>query len=378
MADPGLISSLRREEQRRKRLLFAAVALILGLILGSGGVLLVLRLWNAKSPQVVSASAEERARMLVSQGQRLTKVKEFEKAWADLQLATELAPDMVDAWDSLGQAYFYGGQTVDAERAIRRCLEIDPAYSRAYHILGDISFYSGRLAEAKKYYAKAGKRQRILARVALLENRFDDAVPMIRQLVRDVPDDPYVQVMERVLRAGRLTPELRLLLEPTYVVSRNPDTSLGWRLFYSGRYEEASTAFGRALRRAQRDGSALIGRGWALLKLGTAREAQSDFERALLAWPSNYSALNGMAWSLKAQGQSAGAAKLWLRVLELPHRPHIEIAESLKGLGMVAYKSGDYLAADRYLTRSVLINPFDQEVTTLLESTLEKLGPDEG
>lgn len=373
LADPGLITSLRREEQRRKRFLLAAVALVLGLVLGGGGVLLVLRVWNAKSPQIARASSEERARMLVSQGQRLMKVKEFEKAWADLQLATELAPDLVDAWDSLGQAYFYGGQTVDAERAVRRCLKIDPEYSRAYHILGDISFYSGDLATAKKNYAKAGKRFRILARVALLENRFNAAVPLIRQLMREVPDDPYVKVMARVLRAGRLTRELRLLLEPTYLASRNPNTARGWRLFYGRRYEEASATFGHALRREPHDGPAMIGRGWSLLKLGTAREAQSDFERALLTWPSNYSALNGMAWSLKAQGQSEGAAKLWRRVLEIPHNPHVEVPESLKGLGMVAYERGDYSQANLYLARSALLNPFDAETAKVLENTLGKL-----
>ena len=373
VADPGLISSLRREEQRRQRSLLVA-ALVLGLLLGGGGVLLTLRLRAPTSAQ--GATEEKTARILVSQGHSLMMVKEFEKAWTDLRLATQLAPDLIDAWDSLALASFYGGQTAEAERALHRCLEIDPGYRRAYHILGDISFYSGDLAQARGYYAKAGKPQRILARLALLENRFDDAAPLIRQLVREVPDDPYVQIMERALRAQRLTPELRLLLAPTYLASRDPDTASGWRLFYSRRYEEASATFGRALKRKPSDGAALIGRGWSLLRLGTAREAQSDFERALSTWPSNYSALNGMAWSLKAQGQSEGAVKLWQRVLELPHRPHIEIPESQKGIGMVYYERGDYIRANSYLAQSALTNPYDAETVKLLESTLQKLaGP---
>ncbi|HEY7215586.1 MAG TPA: tetratricopeptide repeat protein, partial [Thermoanaerobaculia bacterium] len=234
-------------------------------------------------------------------------------------------------------------------------------------------FYSGDWSSAKKNFAKAGKRDRAFARLALLENRFDDAVPLIQRLVVDLPDDPYVQVMAKALRTGRLTPELRLLLEPTYLVSRNPDTALGWRLFYFHRYEEASAAFSRALRGTPRDGSAMAGRGWSLLKLGLVREAQSDFEKVLLTWPSNYSALNGMAWSLKAQGQAEGALKLWQRVLELPHRPHVEIPESLKGLGTVYYERGDYVRANQYLARSALLNPYDAETSALLEETLRKL-----
>jgi tetratricopeptide (TPR) repeat protein len=376
LADPRLISSLRREEQHRKRWWLAAAALLCGLLLGGGGMLLVLHLREpAASAQVERLSADATARILVSQGHKLMKVKEFEKAWADLRLATELAPDLVDAWDALGLAYFYGNQTADAERALRRCLEIDPEYSRAYHLLGDIGFYSGDWAQAKANWAKSGKRERAFARLALLENRFADAVPLIRQLVREVPDDPYVVVMEQALRAGRLTPELRLLLAPTYVVSRNPNTALGWRSFHARRYEEASAAFGRALRRQPRDGSAIIGRGWSHLKLGAAREAQSDFEKALITWPSNYSALNGMAWSLKAQGQTEGAVKLWQRVLELPHRPHLEIPESLKGLGAVYHERGDYARANLYLARSALLNPYDAETASLLENTLQKLSP---
>jgi tetratricopeptide (TPR) repeat protein len=376
LADPDLISSLRQEEQRRQRWLLAAAALILGLGLGGGGVWLALRPWRtAPAERVADSSAEETARILVGQGQKLMRVKELEKAWADLRLATELAPNLIDAWDSLSFAYFYGGQTADAERAMRRCLEIDPGYSRAYHFLGDVSFHSGDWAKAKEYWARSGKRERAFARLALLENRFADAVPLIRNLVRELPDDPYVMVMERALRAGELTPELRRLLEPTYLLSRNPDTARGWRLFYVQRYGEASAAFDRALRQSPRDGSAIVGHGWSQLKLGRAREAQSDFEQALLSWPSNYSALNGMAWSLKAQGLPEGAVKHWQRLLELPHRPHIEIPESLKGLGMVYYERGDYARANLYLTRSVLQNPYDADTVALLQNNLQKLSP---
>src|SRR5215203_3422164 len=198
---------------------------------------------------------------------------------------------------------------------------------------------------------------------------------MIRQLARDLPDDPYVQVMDDAVRVGRLTPELRRRLEPTYLASWSEDTAQGWRLYYGKRYEEASTAFNHALQKDSRDGSAMIGRGWCLLRIGTPREAQSAFEQVLLRWPSNYAALNGMARSLKAQAMAEGAVKLWERVLELPHRPHVEIADSLKGLGTVYYERGDCERSSFYLTKSNLLNPYDAETAKLLETTAEKLEP---
>ena len=117
----------------------------------------------------------------------------------------------------------------------------------------------------------------------------------------------------------------------------------------------------------------MIGRGWCLLKLSSFREAQSYFEQALATWPSSYSAINGLAWSRKGLEQSEGALRLWERLLGMPHTTHIEIPESLKGIGMVYFERGDYLRANSFLARSFVMNPYDQETKELLDQTLQKL-----
>jgi tetratricopeptide (TPR) repeat protein len=373
LADPGLIQSLREDDERRKRWWLALAALILGLLAGGTGTWLFLRHSVDQGSPASAKLREARAVMLVAQGRKLMNVKQFDKAWSYLEMATEMAPNLVDSWDALAMAKFYGGQTAEAERAARRCLEINPENVRAYHLLGDFHFYSGDWKAAKELWKKAGKRDRAFARLALLENRFDEAVPMIRQLARDLPDDPYVRVMDDAVRVGRLTPDLRRRLEPTYLASWSEETAQGWRLYYGQRYEEASTAFNHALQKNSRDGSAMVGRGWCLLRIGTPREAQSAFEQVLLRWPSNYSALNGMAWSLKAQGLAEGAVKLWERVLDLPHRPHVEISDSLKGLGTVYYERGDDVRASSYLGQSFTMNPYDPETEKLLKDSLARM-----
>lgn len=372
VSDPGLLHSLRGEESRRRRWMLA-LALLLGLLLGGGGTWLALRAMEVQEVPASPASAEEEARVLVSQGEELMKVKEIDRAWVYLRLATRLAPDLVDTWDALGRSYLYGGQTVEAERAMRRCLELDPKHTRAYHLLGDLHFYAGdSYDEAREDWQKGGAK-RGLARLTLLEGRVTEAAPAVRELAREIPDDRYVKVMMEVVRVGRLTPELRRLLLPHYVLSRNPETSRGWRLYYAGRYTEASTTFSHALQREPGDGSAMIGRGWCLLKMGLFRQAQSDFEQVLTTWPASYSALNGLAWSRKGQGQAEGALRLWERILTLPHVIHIEIPETLKGIGMVYYERGDYARASSSLAQSVLRNPYDPETRKLLDQTLQKL-----
>jgi tetratricopeptide (TPR) repeat protein len=376
LADPALVRSLRDDDQRRKRLSLLLASLLLGALLGAGGMLLALHPWRpAAAIRTDSPSREEMGRILASQGLAFRQAKEIDKALSHSRLATELAPHLVDAWDALALSLLYAGQTAEAERAARRCLEIDSGYDRAYHILGDINFYTGDWKQAEAYWKKAGAR-RALARLLLLENRFDAAAPFVRQLVRESPDDRYAQLMRDAVQLGRLTPELRAKLAPDFVASRSPETARGWQLFYARRYEEASTTFSRAISQAPRDGSAIIGRGWCLLAMGSPREALSAFEQGRATWPGSYSALNGLAWSRKALGQAEGAATLWRQAIEdLPRVEQMELASCYKGLGTVYYERGDFPRANQYLAQSMIRDPFDQETAKLLQSTLGRLPP---
>jgi tetratricopeptide (TPR) repeat protein len=371
LTDPALVRSLQEEEHRRKRLPLIGVSLLLGLLFGAAGVLVALHPWKpAPAIRAGAPSGEEMARVLASQAQVFTKAKEIDRALSYSRLATELAPHLVDTWDALAYSLFYAGQTAEAEAALQRCLKIDPGYNRAYHILGDINFYTGDWKQAEAYWKKADAK-RALARLLLLTGHFDEAAPLVRSLS---PDDPYTQVMNEALQLRRLTPDLRRKLAPDFVASRDPETAHGWQLFYARRYEEAATTFSRSLSHSPRDGSALIGKGWCLLKIGTTpREAQSAFEQARATWPSSYSALNGLAWSFKAQEQAEGAVILWRQVIDLPRVDQMEVASCYKGLGTVYYERGDYPRANQYLAQSVMRDPFDEEAKTLLRSTLGKL-----
>jgi tetratricopeptide (TPR) repeat protein len=373
LADPALVRSLREDDHRRKRLPLILISLLLGLLLGAGAVLLALHPWRPAAAVPTGApSGEEMARVLASQAQVFTKAREIDKALSYSRLATDLAPHLVDAWDALAYSLLYAGQTAEAEKAVQRCLQIDPGYNRAYHMLGDINFYTGDWKQAETYWKKADAK-RPLARLLLLKNRFAEAAPLVQGLA---PDDRYAQVMSEALQLGRLTPDLRRKLAPDFVASRSPETARGWQLFYARRYEEAAATFSRAISQSPRDGSAIIGRGWCLLEIGTPREAQSAFDQALATWPTSYSALNGLALSRKAQGQTEGAVALWRQMVEdLPRIEQMEVASCYKGLGTVYYERGDYPRANQYLAQSLMRDPFDPETSKLLQSTLGKLSP---
>jgi tetratricopeptide (TPR) repeat protein len=372
LSDPGLIESLKGEERRRSSWRLVVAALLLGLFLGGGAT----AWWLSRRPAPSSRiSSEDLAHALSAQGLAFTKAKEIYQAWSHLRLAIEMRPNLFDAWAALGLAQLYGGQMGDAEHSFRRCTQIDPGDPRGFQGLGDVYFALGDSKRAEEYWLK-GNANRSVSRLRLLQGRFNDAAPLIQELVRQTPDQLYVQTMSEALSAGRLTPELRWRLEPGIVGSRSAETARGWRLYFAGQYEDASGVFRRVLADSPGDASARIGRGWCGVKARDYKEAREDFERVLAAWPSNYSALNGLGWSLKALGRPAEAAAAWRRVLELnPENP--EAPESLKGLGMLAFERGDFPEADHGLTQSLLQNPYDQETRTLLGEVLKRIPADE-
>lgn len=71
-------------------------------------------------------------------------------------------PDNDMAWFSLAGAYAQAGRHADAARAYRRCIEINPAMSKAYQLAGQALISAGETDAAAEIlttgYAAAGKR----------------------------------------------------------------------------------------------------------------------------------------------------------------------------------------------------------------------------
>ena len=182
LADPGLISSLQEEEHRRRRWLLAIAALALGLLLGVGGAWWFL----ARAGTTAARTPASRPGCWRAWERPLARAKEIPQAWIALDEATALAPHLAEAWAALGLADLYGGQMDDAERAFRRCREIDPGNPRGIQGLGDVHFATGETRKAEEVWLKGGA-MRSVARLRLLAGRFAEAAPLIQQLQRKTP-----------------------------------------------------------------------------------------------------------------------------------------------------------------------------------------------
>jgi tetratricopeptide (TPR) repeat protein len=179
----------------------------------------------------------------------------------------------------------------------------------------------------------------------------------------------------------------------------------GWEAYYKGDYEGALKAFDakRSEAAQKKNPSAEDGRGWSLLALGKAREARDAFRAAIALDPEFFYAKSGLAtaesvllgnyqqaWALVDLGRFDEAKALFQKTrAETPVDLHWLIDDGLawilfyqknydgaekafrtivsgspdaylseKGIGFVAMVRNDYATATRYVSASLIKNPY--------------------
>jgi len=141
----------------------------------------------------------------------------------------EAYPDDALAYALLGSAYFNTGQSDEATKHLRRCLELSPGQADAYDILARVAYEKGNLEETARLCQEALKRSpanpEVLNRLgrALMDlGRTEEAVHTIQQAVRlpkptsescyllgqaNLQSGDYAQAKESFQRAIALLPD---------------------------------------------------------------------------------------------------------------------------------------------------------------------------
>jgi tetratricopeptide (TPR) repeat protein len=100
-----------------------------------------------------------RRQFWVEYAQDLVNLGQAERGQAIVGRAMREVGEDAELWDLLGQAYYLGGATEDAERAYRRALELDPTSARATVNLGQALLARGEAAEAVACLERVLQRQ---------------------------------------------------------------------------------------------------------------------------------------------------------------------------------------------------------------------------
>ena len=269
-ADPlsAFPSGTEMQSPRRDRRLWAGALLLALAILPS--LLSRTGAREAAGPRV--SPHRQRALLLISQGRQLTAEDRNGEALDDLSLAVRLAPDLAGAWVDLANCQLHNFQVTLAERSYHRALSLEPGNPQALDGLGNLYLRRNDPQKAERVWLRGGG-DRQLARLYLLQGKFQQAETHLSRLLRQGSQGELVDRMAQAARSRQLAPDLRSLLEPE-PTGRSAWAESGWRLFSHQRYGEASGAFARALVEVPQDVNALSGLGSSLLALDRPGEAR--------------------------------------------------------------------------------------------------------
>jgi tetratricopeptide (TPR) repeat protein len=367
-ADPLLVAALRRDEhRRRKKLLTFGIAG--GLIMGSvtAIVLVMLLAPDAIQKNKVSAADADKSVEVSQEAWRLWQQRDFAGAGDKFEESVKLDPGNANAWNGLGWAKFNGGGSWDeAKNAFEKAVEIDPTHGAALNGLGQIAYASKEFDKAEKYWLNAPQAPAAwvgLARLYLLQGKWDQAQKYAQKLVDLQPDDQTSQSLLRMAKDRKVDDADRRLVAPPENPRGGNKTERGWQFFQKMQYNQAKEAFQAALKENPKDTAAMNGLGFSLLNMGKPKEAKPYFEAILKAEPDSGGPLNGLARCLSAEGKTKEAIALWEKLDKLtPGQPNAGTA----GLAWAYLEQKEYEKAIVMFERLLEQNPQDERLKNAL------------
>lgn len=362
--DPALLESLKRDERRRRRKLIV-LSTIGGLVMGSA-IAIVCFLLLAPQPSV-SAQKADQALALSSEGWQLWQAGKLDAAAEKFRQAVALDPTNANAFNGLGWAELNGGNAKAAQAAFEKCVAIQKNHPAAMNGLGVIAFAHHDFAAAERNWlavadtapaAAAG-----LAKLYLLQGKFDEAAKYAQQAADSPGADPFINRLLAAAKAGKLDPQLKAEIEPRPAPQQSGDTARGWAQFNQGHFNQAREIFEKVLAKDPNDAAALNGLGFALVNLGKPAEAKPYFEKCLKLDPNAAGAMNGLAISLKAEGKVDQAIALWKKMVDATPGPNAGTA----GLATTYFERKQFDKAKPLLEQLAKADPSNENWKQMLD-----------
>jgi|GEM_PF-771236 len=171
------------------------------------------------------------AAQLAQQGWQMWKAQRMDEAASAFTGATRLAPDDFNAWNGLGWATFNAGKLSEAKEAFQKVLSLQPDHPAALNGMGQLYLAQGNYSQAEPCLLKGAQQGASaswygLARLYLLEGKFDEAGKWAGKIVESGQADPTVQKMLEAARSKHLPEDLRVMIGPVAATKHPVGTPL--------------------------------------------------------------------------------------------------------------------------------------------------------
>ncbi|HEY3778561.1 MAG TPA: sulfotransferase [Rhizomicrobium sp.] len=243
------------------------------------------------------------ARLRYELGQAMGNVGEHRSAVAVLSQAVNLDRSFAEAWNALGDQHFMLGDLEAANEAHVQHFNMlvrDPRLRKAGSLMREklLEEAEDAILELLETDPDNVNAIKLLAEIAMLENRNDDAEELLARCVELAPDftmarHRYATVLGRLARFEECIAQVEIILkqEPRNAGYQQVMAS---ELTKAGRNEEAKAAFEKCLEEYPSVPSLWLGYGHALRALGQRDECIAAYRKAVELRPS----LGGAWWSL--------------------------------------------------------------------------------
>lgn len=193
----------------------------------------------------------------------------YEEGIPKLEWVLEQDPTLLEAWETLGWAYWLTNREDDAIALWARLVEIAPNEPMGYNLMGQVETRNLKFEKARAYYQKSldinpaqYEIRASLAKVNLWDGKWMLATRDFTQLLAEDPERTDIKI------------------------------DLAWSLYGDEKYEESLKYWNEIVEVIPGHAGFLIARANVHLLMGMLEEAEQDAYTALEVEPDNLSALN--------------------------------------------------------------------------------------
>jgi tetratricopeptide (TPR) repeat protein len=320
---------------------------------------------------IASQTVSPEALQHLQAGVEADKQRHFDVAIAEFRKATELAPNVAEAFVGLGRAYMENHEYEAAVVPLKRALELNPDLVVAHQFLGYALLAQGYAAEAIPHLEKAGASDALgIAQVEA--GQLAEAAVNLREALSKRPNDPdllyYVgrasgllakQSIDQLLAAYPESPRAHQAMGENFFVLRQmpqaekeyhealrlrpdmPGIHLELGLVYAGasQWDKAEQEFRAETKLQPGNAEAAYRLGAALLQQGKGHQAREELERADRLKPGMPETLYSLGKAASLNGDAAAAEKAWTKLLEIEKESSLA-AQAHFGLAGLYRKQG--------------------------------------
>ena len=259
-------------------------------------------------------------------GAVLLKLRQFKDAERHLRRAIELAPSFAKPHEDLGYLLVEQGRAEEAVEGLKTATRLDPQAEMAFFTLGRALSMTGRGAEADAAFEAAFALNPSRKRLALAAEhhkagRHEEAARLYRHLLRETPNDvDAMRLLAGVLMRKSEVEEAEVLLRKAIALA--PDYALafldlGQLLQEQFRYAEAIDCFQRTIELQPAAVKPHFLLASTLASAGHTFDALASYRRVLKLQPRHAGAWLGLGHTLKTVGRQEEAVQAYRECIRI-------------------------------------------------------------